>query len=373
MESTLLGDLSPRQFLAEYWQKKPLLVRQAVPGFTGVAGLQERDALLGLACRDDVESRLVARKGERWEIRRGPFEAADFARRRSHWTALVQGVNLHLDSADRLMRQFDFIPYARLDDLMVSYAADGGGVGPHFDNYDVFLLQGMGRRRWRIGAQRDQSLIEGLPLKILRNFRPQHNWLLESGDLLYLPPQWAHDGVAEGECMTWSIGFRTAPAQELGEQFLTHLQDTIQLQGRYADPDLKLQSHPGEIAAPMIDQVADILNAIRWNRSSVRDFLGRYLTEPKPQVFFEPPSRPMPAERFGARCRRRGLALDRRSQLLFSGNGFFINGESCAVASADRALFRTLADRRELPACDLSGSAMALLYQWYRDGFLMPG
>jgi 50S ribosomal protein L16 3-hydroxylase len=375
MIPTLLGDLTPEQFLAEYWQKKPLLVRQAVPGFTGIAGLSGRDALLELACRDDVESRFVARSGAHWEIRHGPFTARDFAKRRkSRWTTLVQGVNLHVPAGDRLMREFDFIPFARLDDLMVSYAVDGAGVGPHFDNYDVFLLQGAGRRRWRIGAQRDKTLIEGLPLKILRDFRPRHDWILESGDLLYLPPQWAHDGIAEGECMTWSIGFRTAPVQELADQFLTHLQDTLAFNGRYADPGLERQTHAAEISAAMVSQVEEMLTKITWNRNTVREFLGRYLTEPKSHVFFEPPTKPLSARQFAARCSRCGLRLDRRSQLLFCGQTFFVNGESCRVAASDRSAIRSLADHRELSTLgNLSAAGVGLLYQWYLDGFLVPG
>lgn len=375
MISTLLGGLTPQRFLDEYWQKKPLLVRGAVPGFTGLPSLPGRDALLELAARDDVESRLVVRTGEAsWDLSRGPFAPRDYKRHgKRDWTVLVQGVNLHVPEADRLMRAFDFIPYARLDDLMISYAADGGGVGPHFDSYDVFLLQGMGRRRWRIGPQRDKTLIDGLPVKILRNFKPRHDWILEPGDLLYLPPQWAHDGIAVGECMTWSIGFRAAPAQELAEQFLFHLQDTLDLPGRYADPGLRRQAHPAEIGTAMIEQVEQILARIRWNRGTVRDFLGRHLTEPKPHVFFDPPARPHNAARFAALCARRGLRLDPRTQLLFSGNAFFINGEDCAVAAPDRPALRRLADTRELDGLDgLSPAAVDLLHAWYRDGFLAP-
>ena len=230
MIPTLLGGLTAEEFLADYWQKKPLLVRGAVPGFSGVPGVGGRDDMLALAARDDVESRLVSQAGG-WSLAHGPFSPASLRRRAKPWTVLVQSVNLVSGESDRLMREFDFLPYARLDDLMVSYATDGGGVGPHFDSYDVFLLQGIGRRRWRIGKQRDQRLIDGLPVRILADFRPTHEWLLEPGDMLYLPPEWAHDGIAEGECMTWSIGFRAFPEQELAEQFLMHLQDNVRLDG----------------------------------------------------------------------------------------------------------------------------------------------
>ncbi|MBI3524634.1 MAG: cupin domain-containing protein [Betaproteobacteria bacterium] len=380
MIPTLLGGLSPQQFLAEYWQKKPLLVRQAIPNFSGIAGLQSREEALDLACGEDAQARLVSREQEEWKLAHGPFTPRNFQRRgKRAWTVLLQGVNLLLPAGDRLLRAFDFIPQARLDDLMVSYAVDGGGVGPHFDHYDVFLLQGMGQRRWRIGAQRDLTLRADLPLKILKDFRPSRDWLLNPGDLLYLPPQWAHDGTAVGACMTFSIGFRAPPAQELAEQFLMHLQDRIALPGRYHDADLRLQKHSAEIGAAMIDQVSEMLARIRWNRATVRDFLGCALTEPKPHVCFTPPRPPLSLPRFAARCFKRGVRLDLKTQLLFSATHFFINGEACGVPGVsgvprgDLSTIRQLADQRRLAdGVKLSEALLDLLYAWYRDGFLMP-
>ena len=363
---TLLGGLSAEQFLKEYWQKKPLLVRQALPGFQG---LLTRDEMLALAGRDDVESRFVSQAGG-WTIEHGPFPRAALRRRQKPWTVLVQGLNLVLPAADEMMRRFSFIPYARLDDLMVSYANDGGGVGPHFDSYDVFLLQGIGRRRWRIGNQEDQTLIEGLPIRILKDFKPVHDWLLEPGDLLYLPPEWAHDGVAEGECMTYSVGFRAAPAQELAELFLGYLQEQVRLDGRYRDPDLRLQRQPAKIGSAMIDQVTSILSGIHWDRALVRDFLGCQLSEPKAQVFFDPPAKPLSAKQFAQAVRRRGIALDARSQMLFTGKRLFINGERADSGIADCQLLRKLANKRTLPPGEFPVEAVQALYQWYRCGFV---
>ncbi len=366
----LFGGMSVQQFLAEYWQKKPLLVRNAIPGFSG---LLSRDELFDLACNDEAESRFVSQAGGRWTIEHGPFTRERFRRAKKSWTTLVQGLNLLLPEADRLMREFSFIPYARLDDLMVSYANDGGGVGPHFDSYDVFLLQGMGKRRWRIGNQKDQRLIEGLPLRILKDFRPKHDWILEPGDLLYLPPEWAHDGIAVGECMTYSVGFRAAPTQELAEQVLMFLAERVELSGRYADPGLRLQKNPAEISPQMVAQVSRMLQSVKWNDGLVKDFLGGMLTEPKAQVFFERPVRPLSLARFGAASARRGIRLDRRSQLLFCGNSFFINGEPAQVPAADRVAFRALADMRILEdATSISSGGLALLHDWYRCGFLAP-
>ncbi|MDE2599300.1 MAG: cupin domain-containing protein [Rhodocyclaceae bacterium] len=368
MISTLLGGLTAKEFLRDYWQKKPLLVRGAVPGF---GDWLDRDSTVALACSDDAEARLIANADDEWEVRRGPFEPKDFKRRKDLWTVLVQGVNLLLPQGDALLREFDFIPHARLDDLMVSYAVDGAGVGPHFDNYDVFLLQGRGKRHWRISQQKDLRLRDDVPLKILSHFKSEQDWVLEPGDMLYLPPQYAHDGVAVGECMTWSIGFRAAPAQELMEGFLDYLQERTLLPGRYADPDLKLQKHPAEIGNAMIDQVADMLSEIKWNRSVVRDFLGTYLTEPKPHVYFEPPQPALSFARFTAKARKNGVCLDPKAQLLFAGKLFFINGEECEVDAADREALRRLADYRQLS--DLAGlgeDGLSLLYDWYCDGFL---
>ncbi|MGH8821855.1 MAG: cupin domain-containing protein, partial [Rhodoferax sp.] len=219
--STLLGALSPQQFMRRHWQKKPLMVRQAIPGF---AALLDSAALFALAGNDDVESRLVVHGAKGWQMRSGPFARRALpSLKQPGWTLLVQGVDLQVDAAHELLQQFRFVPEARLDDLMVSYASDGGGVGPHFDSYDVFLLQAQGRRRWRIGRQQDLGLQEGVPLKILAHFVPEQEFVLEPGDMLYLPPRYAHDGVAVGECMTYSIGFRAPNRAELARELLQRL------------------------------------------------------------------------------------------------------------------------------------------------------
>ena len=251
---TLLGGITPEAFLKEYWHKKPLLVRGAIPAF---AGLLSPNELAGLACEEDVQSRLVSFSKKQWHCEQGPFEEGRFAKLpKRDWTLLVQSVNHHMQEATDLLQQFNFIPHARLDDLMVSYAPDGGGVGPHFDSYDVFLLQGLGKRLWRISEQTDLTLVEGAPLRILKHFDTQQEWTLSAGDMLYLPPHLAHWGVAVGDCMTYSIGFRAPSAEELAGEFLNYLQEKRDFKGRYADPDLKLQTHPAEISSEMVNHVA---------------------------------------------------------------------------------------------------------------------
>ncbi|MGE5338274.1 MAG: cupin domain-containing protein, partial [Gemmatimonadota bacterium] len=201
-----LGQLSVAEFMRRYWQRRPVLLRQVLPG---LASPVSRERLLALAGSGEVESRLVTSFNGRWRLRHGPFDATDLpARSRENWTLLVQGVDLHDEAARALLDTFRFLPDARLDDLMASYATDGGGVGPHVDSYDVFLVQAQGRRRWRISRQRNLAPLPGLPLKILAKFAPAREWVLQPGDALYLPPGVAHEGVAIGECITCSVGFR---------------------------------------------------------------------------------------------------------------------------------------------------------------------
>ncbi|MBC7414226.1 MAG: cupin domain-containing protein [Herminiimonas sp.] len=372
----LLGGITPAVFLRDYWHKKPLVIRQAIAGFTP---LLDTKTLFALAAREDVESRLVSRTTKKpgWAMQHGPFNSLPGpAPKSAAWTLLVQGANLHDAAADALLRQFRFIPDTRLDDLMISYAVEGGGVGPHVDSYDVFLLQAHGQRRWRIGAQRDLTLVEGLPLKVLRNFVPEQEFVLDPGDMLYLPPHYAHDGVAIGECMTYSIGFRAPAYQELGEAFLQFMGDTIDLPGRYADPDLKPTSHPAQIDGAMLAQIAEQLQKVRFTDDDIAIFLGEYLSEPKASVVFSPPTRALSAVRFAQSAARRGVALARKTQMLYRGAHVFINGESFGVNRPDRTSLAALADERAINGASLAGvseDVREALYLWYCDGWLSLG
>ena len=366
----LLGGLSPERFLAEYWQKKPLLVRQALPGF---GGWLDRAGLSRLACRDDAESRLVQFQRKQCLLDHGPFEEADLdVLPRRGWSLLVSGVNHLLPEGDDLLHRFDFIPQARLDDLMVSFAPPGGGVGPHFDSYDVFLIQGQGRRRWEISGQDDLEVVEGAPLRILKRFRVDQSWELEPGDMLYLPPRFAHNGVALTACMTWSVGFRAPQAREIVAQFLNYLQDHLDMEGLYADPDLARPRHPAELPRPMLDWAGRTIAGLRWTQKDIGDFLGRYLSEPKAHVFFDPPRRPLSVEALHAAVARRGVRLDARSQLLFRGRDFYINGEHVRVAPALAPALSSLADNRRLAGQAMSPALSALLHPWYLAGYLSP-
>lgn len=368
----VLGDLTPREFFRTYWQKKPVLIRQAIPGFSPVLS---RDNLFKLAARDDVEARLITHFGSDWKLSHGPLTSLPPVSRKG-WTVLVQGVNLHDDAADALLGQFRFIPDVRLDDLMISYASDTGGVGPHLDSYDVFLLQAEGRRRWRIGRQHDQSLIEGMPVKLLRHFTPTAEYLLEPGDMLYLPPQWGHEGVAVGECMTYSIGFRAPTWQELGDAYLGFLAEQLDLRGRYRDTQHTPDTRPARLTTDLLQQARKQLGKLGGRPGDITVFLGEYLSEPKPSVWFTAPSRPLSLTHFFQRTVRKKLLLSRQTRMLYRDKYVFINGESIHADGHDRSILQGLADERSLSPDGTRGGSpdlLATLHDWYRQGWLRFG
>jgi 50S ribosomal protein L16 3-hydroxylase len=329
--------------------------------------------MIELALLEDCESRLVVRDGGRWSVEHGPFERKRFSRLPRHnWTLLVQGLEQKLPAARQLLSRFDFIPYSRLDDLMLSYAPAGGGVGAHFDSYDVFLLQGPGQRRWQVGRQRDLTLLDNAPLKILKRFSPDGQCVLRAGDMLYLPPAFAHDGVALDACYTYSIGFRAPSHRELMSQFLIYLEENLADGGRYADPDLAAQSRPAQLGAGMLAQVEGIVGEINWARRDVAEFLGSYLTEPKPHVVFAPPRKPLAEAAFARAARRGGVELALASQMLYGGALLFINGEPHKMDKAAAMPLRHLANARRLPGrrIPVQGPATELLYRWYRAGYI---
>jgi len=370
MPKPLLNKLTPAQFLRRHWQKKPLLTRASLPQFAPLVTRRDLQEMAGSA---DTESRLIARTGGRWQVSHGPFTQRDFAKLPArNWTLLVQGVNHVLPEVSALLAQFDFIPYARLDDLMVSYAPPGGGVGPHFDSYDVFLLQGEGRRRWQISSQRDLALVPDAPLKILSRFRAGREWTLKAGDMLYLPPHCAHDGVALDECITYSIGFRAPSAQDLCGRFLEFMQDRLDAPQLYSDPQLKPTRHPAKINSQLTQGLLRLLDNVRWKREDMLRFLGEDLSTPKSHVVYAAPRRALSLPAFIKTVSKQGLRLAPQSILLYDETAFYINGERWAVPARARARISQLADRRMLPPTAASSAGMNTLYAWYRAGYAAP-
>lgn len=361
--AALLGGLSPSQFMRRHWQKKPLLIRAAIPGFEP---LLSRQQLFDMATDEAVESRLIVRKAQGWTLRQGPLARASLPPlKQPGWTLLVQGVDLHLDAAHALLQRFRFVPDARLDDLMISWASDGGGVGPHFDSYDVFLLQATGQRRWRIGRQKDLSLQPGVPLKILSHFEPEEEHLLNPGDMLYLPPRWAHDGDAVGgDCSTYSIGFRAPQRGGLAGELLQRMADELDDSTLYRDPQQPATANPAAMPAALEAFAADALQRLLAERQSLACALGEVMTEPKPRIWFDEAT---DAWVPGA------LRLDRRTRMMYDERHVFINGESFRAGGADARLMRALADQRGLDQRQVgraSADALALLQDWFEAGWL---
>lgn len=384
----LLGGLTPDAFMRKIWQRKPLLIRQAIPDFR--CPLSTND-VRKLSRSDDAESRLIWREDDAWQMEPGPFARLPKPAEPG-WTLLVQSLEQHLDWAATLMAQFRFIPDARLDDIMVSVATDGGGVGPHFDSYDVFLLQARGKRRWRISQQKDLTLVPDLPLKILQNFQPEEEFVLEAGDMLYLPPQAAHDGIAVGDdCMTLSIGFRSADRATLARGMLEAAAEQLaarsgmptgpygepplpgpDLSARYRDPGQAATDQPAALPEALVDAAVSAANAVKLDANLATRFLGCWLSEPNARAVFDdaPDELPMLAEEWPTGGR---LRLDRRSRMLYRGKQLFINGE-CAPVTAEAGL-RALADARELDvsvaaAKRLSPAARDCLDDWLDAGWL---
>jgi 50S ribosomal protein L16 3-hydroxylase len=359
----LLGGLSPAGFMKRHWQKEPLLVRQAWPG---VQPPLTRAAVFALAGNDDVESRLVACEGDSWRVRHGPLQRRTLPPvARPGWTLLVQGLDLHLSAAREMLERFRFIPDARLDDLMISWASPGGGVGPHVDAYDVFLLQVHGRRRWRVGRVADATCVDGVPLKLLRHFEPEYDWLLEPGDLLYLPPNWGHDGVAEGgECMTCSTGFRVPAAGDLARELLQRLAgEEGGSTALYRDRRQPATATPAAIPDTLTRFAEAALRRQLAEPRWLERALGETLTEPKPRVWFTAGG---PARGSGA------VRLDARTRMMYDARHVYLNGEAYRAQGGDALLMRRLADERGLAAADarrLGKAAAALLDEWVAAGW----
>jgi len=337
MKLHLPPGLDPGRFLEEYWQRRPLLMRGALREYDFPLSPEE---LAGLACEAELESRLVLDHGnDRWELRHGPFDEETFLELPGeNWTLLVQDVDKFLPEVARLLEPFRFLPAWRFDDVMISYAAPGGSVGPHIDTYDVFLVQGTGRRRWRIQRHpRSEALLPGLPVRILAEFEPDEEWVLEAGDVLYLPPGVAHWGVAETPTMNWSVGLRAPALQEMLDSFAQFLLERMPEEDHYRDPPMQPAREPGRIPAPAVTRTFGELDRWLGDEALRQQWFGAFMTEVKPHLAIEPPDAPLTPETLdermagGARLRRHPFARFAWSERKGGGNWLFVSGEAYAV------------------------------------------
>jgi 50S ribosomal protein L16 3-hydroxylase len=380
----LFGGISPDRFMKQYWHKKPLLVRGAIPAFALAAQNGEclnspisAENLIKLAGQDSVESRLI--KANPWSFNTGPFAKKSIPPlSKPNWTLLLQGMEAHHPAAAKILSWFRFIPDARLDDLMISIAGIGGGVGPHFDSYDVFLIQMSGRRQWQISQQKDLSLSPNLPLKILQRFKPEYEWVLEPGDMLYLPPHIAHDGIAlDTGCQTWSVGFRSPSYKELLQEGLWRLAESLEdipeLERKFADPMQKATASAEQLPEELIKQLTLKLSELKLDQ--VDRFLPgvtAYLSEPKQQAFFDRPAKPLNASRFTKHLESKRLLLNPQTRILSLGKTVFCNGENMSKGQAKdiAQAWRTLCAKKVLLDTKLLVNSQSSLYEAYLAGWL---
>ncbi|NVK41203.1 MAG: cupin domain-containing protein [Oceanospirillaceae bacterium] len=371
-----LGELTPERFLREYWQKKPLLIRQAFADFQPVI---EPDELAGLACEEEVEARLVVQSpdSDDWSLRQGPFDEQDFASLpASHWTLLVQAVDHWVPDAAELLAQFDFIPNWRRDDLMISYAVDGGGVGPHYDNYDVFLIQAAGQRRWEVGGLYDESSPrrDDAPVMILPEWTAEESWVLEPGDMLYVPPQVGHNGFAVGDgCMTYSVGFRAPSHAEIMRHFTDFVGERLRGEDRYRDPDLDVQANPAEIGDDAIGRLRAALHRYIDDDALLGEWFGRYMTEAKYPELDQAPEEKVTTDELrdflaggGSLSRNEGARLAFRRQ----GEGWqlFADGQCYEGSTQQGPLFASICGGGGLDLGDDTDFAIELLTQLVNQG-----
>jgi len=381
----LFGGISPDLFMKRYWHKKPLLVRGAISAFALATQDHENlespisaDELIQFASQDSVESRLI--KAKPWSFDAGPFRRKSIpALSKSNWTLLLQGMEAHHPAAAKVLSWFRFIPDARLDDLMISIAGIGGGVGPHFDSYDVFLIQMSGRRQWQISKQKDLSLSPNLPLKILQHFKAQHEWVLEPGDMLYLPPHIAHHGIAlDPGCQTWSVGFRSPSFKELLQEGLWRLAESLEdipeLERKFADPMQKATTNAEQLPEELVKQLTLKLRELKLDQ--IDRFLPgitAYLSEPKQQALFDGPIKPLNPSRFSKQLISKKLLASPQTRILSLGNEVFCNGENMGKDQAKdiAQAWRTLSSKKGLLGQKIQATAQSSLYVAYLAGWLI--
>ena len=377
-KTQLLGGLTAEQFVSDYWQRKPLLVRQALPGFVDPISTEE---LAGLSLEDFIESRLIVEQDEEhpWQLRHGPFEEALYQNLpERNWTVLVQAVDQWLPEVAKLSEPFTFLPKWRMDDVMISYAAPGGSVGPHFDNYDVFLIQGKGRRRWRIGQLCDSQspLLPHPDLRILADFQQTDEWVLEPGDMLYLPPRIAHYGIALEDCLTYSVGFRAPRAADVLTLFTDFVAQRLTDEQRYSDAGLSFAPEPQQISRAAVERLKALLKQSLDDESLLLQWFGEYMTEPRYPELLEPDPEPQLHPPFKEAVLKQNSAARLAWAQHANGLVLFASGRSLELPGHLESLVRALCDNGELRATELGRyqddpQARRLLMQLMADGELL--
>jgi 50S ribosomal protein L16 3-hydroxylase len=344
------GSISVAEFLAQFWQQKPLLLRRFVDPGSVDTGLE---TLLSFAQQDDISSRLIRVRNQDWSMQEGPFNALPSLRTKQ-WTILLQGMDRGLDQAYALRLAFGFLPHARIDDVMISVASAGGGVGAHLDEYDVFLVQGHGQRRWRWGYQSNHHFQANKPLKLLEHFEPQFEAVLEPGDCLYLPPRWAHEGVALSPCSTWSVGFRAPSRQEFLQFFLLEAAESVAgANPRYQDMRQAMTKQAGRIPVALAEQLKQWAMSFRSEQQLVEQALGRFLSEPAANAWFDSPAKSLSRLQWLKKALTHGLALHPASRMVYDTKSVWLNGEKLARPCP---LLRQLADQRYINANQIKSS-----------------
>lgn len=373
---THIASVPVEQFMKEDWHIKPRLFKQAFPQFEPLCDV---DTIAEMASDEDIESRLIQHSKAGWTLEHGPFEELPPMTQKA-WTVLVQGIDHHLPEAYDLLQQFRFIPDARLDDVMLSLASDGGGVGPHYDSYDVFLLQMHGKRRWKIGPLQDSELEENVPLKILKNFQPTEEFLLEPGDMLYLPPNYGHDGVAEGPCSTLSIGFRAPSKAEVLAGILRDLadqleKDPVMANSLFSDPGRGVvQTNPAEIPDDMLNFGVELMSNFTADKLQIQGSIACMLTEPKPHVYFSNNTEDQEIPEIISVLCERGIALCMKTKMLFKHSSFFINGDTVnPTAALTVKQLQMLANQREMEPFDSAEALKNPEFQYFLIGFAKAG
>ena len=349
----ILGGRAPDQFLREYWQKKPLLIRNAFPD---IEHLLEPDELAGLALEEEIESRIIIERSPvDWELRHGPFTQKAFNNLPdTHWTLLVQALDHYVPAISDLLSHFDFVPNWRIDDIMASFAPYGGSVGPHYDYYDVFLIQAHGQRRWQLGQMCDDStpLLPNLPVRIIKDFIPEQEWVVNPGDMLYLPPGLAHYGVAMGDCMTLSVGFRAPSEQDILLDFVHFVTQDSHQDRRYSDPDLQIQSNPGWLSPSAVERFADIMRKAVSDPDKLNLWMGGYLSQTKYDHEPEPPAEDYSEQEVRELLTgNQSLRREESTRMLYTGDDhrpqhFFINGHEVEIPPLTHSLVLYLSKQR---------------------------